>query len=66
MLLAVGAALVFETADLAVKNLEGRYPAAVPLSYLVALLPFALALGVLAHRGIGFSLRRPALAVAVR
>ncbi|MBV8778639.1 MAG: LPS export ABC transporter permease LptF [Alphaproteobacteria bacterium] len=66
VLLAVGAALAFETADLAVKNLEGRYPAAVPLSYLVALLPFALALGVLAHRGIGFSLRRPALAVAVR
>ena len=65
VLLAIGCALAFQAIDLAVKNLEGRIAAAIPISYVVDLLPFAVGLGILLHRGIRFSFRRasiPALA----
>jgi lipopolysaccharide export system permease protein len=57
VLFAIGCALAFQTIDLAVKNLEGRFTAAIPLSYLVDLLPFAVGLGILLHRGIRFNFR---------
>jgi lipopolysaccharide export system permease protein len=63
VLLAIGCALAFQTLDLAVKNLEGRYSAAVPISYVIDLFPFAVGLGILLHRGIRFNFRRLSLAV---
>jgi hypothetical protein len=65
VLIALGAALAFQTLDLAVKNLAGRYPLAIALSYVVDLLPFTLGLGILLHRGIRFKIRRLPLAAAV-
>jgi lipopolysaccharide export system permease protein len=65
VLFAVGCALTFQALDLAVKNLEGRYVAAIPLGYFVNLLPFAVGLGILLHRGIRFNFRRLRLAVDV-
>src|SRR5580693_3105094 len=47
VLLAIGGALLFQTADLAVKNLAGRYADMIPISYLIDLLPFAIGLGIL-------------------
>lgn len=61
VLAAIGFALVFQAVDLAVRNLEGRYTAAIPISYFVDLLPFTVSLGILLHRGIRFSFRRLAL-----
>jgi len=58
VLIAVGCALTFQTLDLAVKNLEGRFIAAIPISYVVDLLPFVVGLGILLHRGIRFNFRR--------
>jgi lipopolysaccharide export system permease protein len=58
VLVAVGCALTFQTLDLAVKNLEGRFTAAIPISYAVDLLPFVVGLGILLHRGIRFNFRR--------
>lgn len=58
VLTAIGCALLFETLDLAVKNLEGRYLGAIALSYFVDLMPFVVGLGIILHRGIGFSFRR--------
>jgi len=58
VLIAVGFALAFQAADLAVKNLEGRFTAAIPISYVVDLLPFVVGLGILLHRGIRFNFRR--------
>jgi lipopolysaccharide export system permease protein len=58
VLIALAGALAFQTLDLAVKNLSGRYYAAIPLTYLVDLLPFVLGLGLLLHRGIRFRFRR--------
>jgi hypothetical protein len=55
---------LFQTADLAVKNLAGRYPDMILLSYVVDLLPIALGLGFLLHGGIKFTSRRPSLAAA--
>ena len=66
VLIAVGCALVFQTLDLAVKNLEGRFSAAIPISYVIDILPFVLGLGILLHRGITFSFRRLGLASATR
>jgi lipopolysaccharide export system permease protein len=64
VLLAIGLALAFQSLDLAVKNLEGRYPAAIALSYLIDLLPFALGIGILSYRGIRFNFRRVSVAAA--
>jgi len=67
VLLAIGSALVFQTTDLAVKNLAGRYPIAIVLSYVVDLLPFAVGLGILFHPGINFKFwRLPAAAATAR
>jgi lipopolysaccharide export system permease protein len=67
VLVAVGCALTFQALDLAIKNLEGRYLAAIPISYVVDLLPFAVGLGILLHRGIRFNFRRlPLAAEALR
>ena len=63
VLVAVGCALLFQTLDLAVKNLEGRFAGAIPISYVVDLLPFVVGLGILLRRGIRFNFRRPTLAV---
>jgi lipopolysaccharide export system permease protein len=64
ILIAIGCALLFQTADLAVKNLAGRYADMILLSYVVDLLPVALGLGILLRRGIKFTSRRPSLAAA--
>jgi lipopolysaccharide export system permease protein len=63
VLIAIGCALAFQGLDLAIKNLEGRYSFAVPISYLVDLLPFAVGLGILLRRGIRFDFRRLYFAV---
>jgi lipopolysaccharide export system permease protein len=63
VLTAVGIALAFQAADLAVKNLEGRFTAAIPVSYIVDLLPFVVGLGILLHRGISFNFKRLSLPV---
>jgi lipopolysaccharide export system permease protein len=55
---AVLSALTFQALDLAIKNLEGRFAAAIPISYVVDLAPFLVGLGILSHRGIRFNLRR--------
>ncbi len=62
VLTAVGCALVFQALDLAVKNLEGRFAAAILISYVVDLLPLVLGLSVLLQRGIKFSFRRQSFA----
>src|ERR1700733_11098106 len=51
VLLAISCAMTFQALDLAVKNLEGRYVAAIAVSYFVDLLPFMVGLGILLHRG---------------
>jgi len=68
VLVAVGCALLFQAIDLAVRNLEGRFAIAIPISYVVDLLPFAVGLGILRHRGIKFGHRRlpPRIAMATR
>lgn len=67
VLTAIGCALLFQALDLAVKNLEGRFTAAIPISYLVDVFPFAVSLGILLHRGIRFNFRRsPFQALAAR
>ena len=58
VLLAIGGALAFQAADLAVKNLAGRYRLAIALSYVIDLLPFVFGFGILLHRGISFNFRR--------
>lgn len=64
VLAAIGGALAFQTADLAIKNLAGRYGLAIVLSYVVDLLPFVVGLGVLFHRGISFNFRQFQFAAA--
>jgi lipopolysaccharide export system permease protein len=60
--LAVGIAFLFELTNLGVGDLVGRYTAAIPLAYLVDLLPFGLGLGVLVHGGVRPGPRRRGLA----
>jgi lipopolysaccharide export system permease protein len=60
VLFAVGAAFLFETATLGVNDFAARFGQAIPLMYVVDLLPFLLGLMILLHRGIGFGLRWPA------
>lgn len=67
VLIAIGAALAFQTTDLAIKNLAGRYPIAITLTYVVDLLPFTVGLGILLHRGINFKFwRLPMAAVTAQ
>jgi lipopolysaccharide export system permease protein len=64
VLIAIGCALTFQALDLAIKNLEGRFLAAVPISYVIDLLPLTVGLGILLHRGIRFNFRRLPFAAA--
>ena len=64
VLLAVALAFVFQALDLAIRNLAGRNVAAIPLMYLIDLLPAALGFGILLFGGIRLDFRR--LAPAVR
>jgi lipopolysaccharide export system permease protein len=52
VLLAIGAALLFQALDLVVKNLAGRHVGAIPLMYLTDLLPLTLGFGILLFGGI--------------
>ena len=60
VLLAVGFALLFQSLDLGVKNLAAGSYAAIPLIYLIDLLPFALGFGMLMFGGIRLGFWRPA------
>ena len=62
VLLAVLLAFFFQAFDLGVKNLANRYEAAIPLIYVIDLLPFALGFGILLLGGIRLDPRRLALA----
>jgi lipopolysaccharide export system permease protein len=62
VLLAVFLALVFQSTDLGVKNLAASHYAAIPLMYVIDLLPLALGFGMLLFGGIRFGLWRPAAA----
>lgn len=64
VLIAIGSALAFQTIDLAMKNLAGRYPIAIAFTYVVDLLPFTVGLGILLHRGISFKFWRSPMAAA--
>jgi lipopolysaccharide export system permease protein len=59
--LATGAAFLFQLIDLGVEDLAYRYAAAIPLMYIVNLLPFVIALGILLHGGIRPGFRWPGL-----
>jgi lipopolysaccharide export system permease protein len=61
---AIGAAFLFQTASLGVNDLAARFAEAIPLMYVVNLLPFAVGLTILLHRGIRFGFRWPAYAAA--
>jgi lipopolysaccharide export system permease protein len=63
VLLAMGFAFLFQAADLAVKNLAGRHVAAIPLMYLIDLLPLVLGFGILRFDGTVSGVRRLAAAV---
>ena len=62
ILLAVVLALLFELLGLGVNNLAIRASPAIPLMYVVDLLPFLLGFGILLHGGIKLGFRRPVLA----
>jgi lipopolysaccharide export system permease protein len=67
VLIAIVAAFAFEAASLGVNNLAARFDRAIPLMYVIDLLPFALGLALLTHRGIRLEFRwrrRLALAAA--
>jgi lipopolysaccharide export system permease protein len=61
ILLAIGIAFLFELVDLGVSNIASRSAAAIPLMYVVNLLPLLLGLGILLHGGIRLGRRRPML-----
>jgi lipopolysaccharide export system permease protein len=63
VLLAIGIAFLFELLDLGVNNIAARYSAAIPMMYVVDLLPLVLGFGILLYGGIGLGLRPPALRV---
>ena len=64
VIVAIGAAFLFQTASLGVNDFAARFGEAVPLMYVVDVLPFALSLTILLHRGIRFGFRWPAYAAA--
>ena len=64
VILAIALAMVFQAVDLATKNLVSRHLSAIPLMYLIDLLPFALGFGILLPGGIRPGWRR--LAAAAR
>jgi lipopolysaccharide export system permease protein len=61
VLLAIGLAFVFQSLDLAVRNLAARHGQAIPLMYLTDLLPLALGFGILLRGGIRLGFRRFAM-----
>lgn len=62
VVLAVGAAFLFELVDLGVNDLGARFAAAIPLMYAIDLLPFVLGFAILLQGGIrlGFGWPAPA------
>jgi len=60
VLLAVFFALVFQSTDIGVKSLTASHYAAIPLMYVIDLLPLALGFGMLRFGGIRLGLWRPA------
>lgn len=64
VLLAVGLAFLFQALDLGARNLAARYAQAIPLMYLIELLPLALGFGILLKGGIRLGFRRPWLPAA--
>src|SRR5438270_205773 len=64
VLLAVVFALVFQSTDLGIKNLAASHYAAIPLMYVIDLLPLTLGFGMLLFGGIRFGFWRPVAAVA--
>ena len=64
VLVVFGFALVFQSTDLGIKNLAASHYAAIPLMYVIDLLPLALGFGMLLFGGIRFGFWRPAAAVA--
>jgi lipopolysaccharide export system permease protein len=64
VLVAIGAAFLFETASLGTNDLAARFEQAIPLMYVVNLFPFAVGLVILLHRGIRIGFRWPAYAAA--
>jgi lipopolysaccharide export system permease protein len=61
---AIAAAFVFQTTSLGVNDFAARFGQAIPLMYIVDLLPFGVGLTLLLHRGIRFGLRWPRFAAA--
>jgi lipopolysaccharide export system permease protein len=59
---AIVAAFLFQMASLGVNNLAARFDRAIPLMYVIDLLPFVLGLAILLHRGIRLDFWRPRLA----
>ena len=59
VILAVAAAFLFETIDLGVNDLAARYSTAIPLMYVVDLLPFALGVALLMPGRLRFGWRWP-------
>jgi lipopolysaccharide export system permease protein len=64
VMIAVGAAFLFQTASLGINDFAARFGQAIPLMYVVDLLPFAVGVAILMHRGIRFGLRWPGFATA--
>jgi lipopolysaccharide export system permease protein len=60
VLLAVLFALLFQSTDLAVKNLAASNYSAIPLMYFIDLLPLGLGFGILRFGGIRLGSWRPA------
>jgi lipopolysaccharide export system permease protein len=58
VLLAVGLAFAFQAVDLGVRNLGARHPIAIPLMYLLDLLPLGLGFGILLSGGIKLDIWR--------
>lgn len=61
---AIAAAFVFQITSLGVNDFAARFGQAIPLMYIVDLLPFGVGLTLLLHRGIRFGLRWPHFAAA--
>lgn len=61
---AIAAAFVFQSTSLGVNDFAARFGQAIPLMYIVDLLPFGIGLTLLLHRGIRFGVRWPNFAPA--
>lgn len=63
VMLAIGAAFVFELAGFGINDLSARFTIVIPCSYAMVLLPAVLSLGILARGGGRLGFRRPVAAV---